>query len=80
MNQAQIYAHLNAIFDDVFDLDSTEITPETTAKDIEGWDSISHIRLIITVEKKFNIKLSASDVGRLETVGDLATLIQSRTE
>jgi acyl carrier protein len=78
MDEAQIYARLTEIFQDVFDDDSIKVTPELTAKDVDGWDSLNHIRLILTVEKAFKIKFSTSEIGRLERVGDLVALIKSR--
>jgi acyl carrier protein len=78
MDESQIYARLTEIFDDVFDMDGIEVTPGLTAKDVDGWDSLAHIRLILTVEKAFKIKFSTSEIGRLETVGDLVALIKAR--
>jgi acyl carrier protein len=78
MDEAQIYERLAEIFEDVFDDDSIKITPELTAKDVDGWDSLTHIRLILTIEKAFKIKFSTSEIGRLEKVGDLVTLIKAR--
>lgn len=79
VNQQQIYERLTAIFDDVFDTGDLVLTPDLTARDVDGWDSLAHIRLIVTIEKAFKIKFSASEIGRLENVGDLVALIQSRT-
>jgi acyl carrier protein len=79
MEETQIYARLTQIFEDVFDEDSIQITPELTAKDVDGWDSLNHIRLILTVEKAFKVKFSTSEIGRLDNVGDLVKLIQLRT-
>jgi acyl carrier protein len=78
MDEPQIYARLTEIFKDVFDEDSIEVTPELSAKDVDGWDSLTHIRLILTVEKAFKIKFSTSEIGKLENVGDLVTLIKAR--
>ena len=78
MEEQQIYARLAEIFESVFDEDSISITPELTAKDVDGWDSLTHIRLILTVEKAFKIKFSTSEIGRLEKVGDLVALIKAR--
>lgn len=78
MDEAQTYARLTGIFKDVFD-DEITVTPELSAKDVDGWDSLTHIRLILTIEKAFKIKFSSSEVGRLAKVGDLVVLIQSRT-
>ncbi len=79
MDEAQIYARLTEIFSDVFDEDSIKVTPELSAKDVDGWDSLTHIRLILTVERAFKIKVSTSEIGKLENVGDLVALIKSRT-
>ena len=79
MDEAQIYERLTGIFEDVFDEDSIVVTPELSAKDVDGWDSLTHIRLILTVEKAFKIKLSTSEIGKLENVGDLVKLIKART-
>jgi acyl carrier protein len=78
MDDPQIYAKLTQVFQDVFDDDSIELTPELSAKDVDGWDSLTHIRLILTVEKAFKAKFSTSEIGKLANVGDLATLIKSR--
>jgi acyl carrier protein len=77
MNKAGVYTRLTEIFEDVFD-DEIKVTPELSAKDVDGWDSLTHIRLILTVEKKFKIKFSTSEIGKLENVGDLVALINER--
>lgn len=78
MDEAQIYARLTEIFHDVFDEGFAEVTPELSAKDVQEWDSLTHIRLILTVEKAFKIKFSTSEIGKLEKVGDLVALIKTR--
>jgi acyl carrier protein len=79
MDEPQIYVILAEIFQDVFDEDSIHVTPELSAKDVDGWDSLTHIRLILTIEKAFKIKFSTSEIGKLENVGDLVALIKTRT-
>jgi acyl carrier protein len=79
MDEPQIYARLSEVFQDVFDDDSIDVTPALSAKDVDGWDSITHIRLILTVEKAFKVKFSTSEVGKLANVGDLAALLKART-
>jgi acyl carrier protein len=78
MDESQIYARLQEIFEDVFDEDSIKVTPELSAKDVDGWDSLTHIRLILTIEKAFKVKFSTSEIGKLENVNDLVTLIKAR--
>lgn len=74
-----IYARLSQIFQDVLDDDSIQVTPELSAKDVDGWDSLTHIRLLLTVEKAFKVKFSTSEIGRLENVGDMAALIEKKS-
>ena len=78
MDESQIYARLKEIFEDVFDEDSIEVTPELSAKDVDGWDSLNHIRLILTIQKAFKIKFSTSEIGKLANVGELVALINAR--
>jgi acyl carrier protein len=79
MDEPQIYQRLTEIFQDVFDEDSIEMTPKLSADDVDGWDSLTHIRLILTIEKAFKIKFSTSEIGKLENVGDLVALIQAKS-
>jgi acyl carrier protein len=78
MDGSQIYSRLTDIFRDVFDDESLEATPELTASDVDGWDSLTHIRLLLTIEKAFNIKFSTAEIGKLQNVGDLARLIAAK--
>jgi acyl carrier protein len=78
MDDAQIYGKLTEVFHDVFDDDSIEVTPELSASDVDGWDSLMHIRLILTVEKAFKVKFSTSEIGKLANVGELVALIKAR--
>ncbi len=70
---------LNQVFQNVFDDDEIQITPQTTAKDVEGWDSLMHVTLVVNVEKAFQVKFSSTEVASLKNVGDLLALIESRT-
>lgn len=79
MDESLIYARLAEIFQDVFDEDSIQVTPELSAKDVDGWDSLTHIRLLLTIEKAFKIKFKTSEIGKLQNVGDLAALIAARS-
>jgi acyl carrier protein len=77
MEQQEIYTRLTDIFKKVFD-DDIKLTPDLSAKDVDGWDSLTHIRLLMTVEKAFKMKFSTSEIGKLENVGSLAALIKAR--
>lgn len=74
---AGMYDRLSTIFEEVFEYDGP-VTEATVASDVEGWDSMGHIRLMITVEDSFGISFSASEVGGLKNVGELARLIESK--
>lgn len=78
MDSTNIFPRLTTILRDVFEDDGLVATPELTADDVEEWDSLSHLRLIMTVQKAFGVKFSASEIGRLKNVGDLAQLIQAK--
>jgi acyl carrier protein len=75
VNTMTIQSTLQDVFHDVFDDDAIAITRDTTAKDVEGWDSFNHVRLIVAVEEKFKISLSTAEVADLRNVGELIDLI-----
>jgi acyl carrier protein len=79
VDEAQIYERLTRLLQDIFDNDSISVTPELSAKDVDGWDSVTHIRLMLTVERAFRTKFSTSEIGNLKNIGDLVTLIKART-
>jgi acyl carrier protein len=66
------------VLQEVFDDDELEATPNLTASDVEGWDSLKHIRLVLSVEKAFHISFSASEIGNLKNIGELASLIETK--
>ncbi len=69
---------LTTVFQQVFDDPTISLKPETTANDVEGWDSLSHVNLIMAVENRFNIRFSQKDVVGFKNVGDLARCIESK--
>lgn len=79
MDQPEIYSKLIGVFREVFDEDDLKLTPEMTADDVDGWDSLSHIRLVLAVSKSFGVKFSASEIGGLKNVGELVELIQKKS-
>jgi acyl carrier protein len=80
MGPAMILDQIRTIMSDVFDVDVDEanVTAATTASDIEEWDSLSHIRLIVAIERKFKVKFKNSEIESLKSVGDLIALIQAK--
>lgn len=73
------YKKLTKVFREVFDDDSIELTPETTANDIDDWDSIEHINLIATVEDAFGMRFQMREVSGMKNVGEMVQIIESRT-
>jgi acyl carrier protein len=69
---------LTGIFRTVFDNDEINLRPEMTADDVDGWDSLSHVNLILAVEKGFGIKFSQKEALSFRNVGDLIKSIESR--
>ena len=78
MSNDDYYAKLTQVFQSVFDDDSIVVTPELTANDVDDWDSLGHIRLILAVEAAFGMRFSAAEVKRLQNVGEFVALIQSK--
>lgn len=69
---------LNEIFCEVFDDESIQIARDTTADDVDGWDSLSHTNLIVAVEMAFNIRFNMKDTRALKDVGELIDLIDRK--
>lgn len=78
MTASEIRERLTAIFRDVFDDDAIELRDSLTAKDIEEWDSLNHINLIVAVERAFKVKFTTKDVSNLANVGEFIALIERR--
>lgn len=76
----EIFERLNGVFRDVFDDDSIEVNPDTTADDIEDWDSLNHITLIDAVESEFGVKFTMGEVSGMKNVGEMAEIIQKRAK
>lgn len=70
---------LTKVFRDVFDDDTITLRSDLSAKDIPDWDSLTHIRLLFSIEREFRIKFTITEVGDLKNVGELIALIQSKT-
>ena len=69
---------LSNVFRVLFNLPDIELNDNLTAKDISGWDSFNQVNLIINIEEEFNVRFSNSEVGDLQSVGNLKTLLASK--
>jgi acyl carrier protein len=73
-----IYAQLTDIFRDLFDDDTIELSPETTAADVPGWDSFNHINLTAAIEVRFGIRFNTAETESLRNVGHLVAVIEKK--
>ena len=78
MNKDQVMARLTKVFRDVFDDDSIVLSDNTSAKDIEDWDSLEHIRLIAAVEREFGMRFKMGEVSTMKNVGEMVSIIAAR--
>ena len=79
MNQADIIAKLQTVFDAVF-LEPVVLTPAISAKDVPEWDSLTHISLMVAVEKTFGVRFRVGEVENARNVGEFADLILKRQQ
>jgi acyl carrier protein len=73
-----ILTELNTVFRQVFDDNSLTVTRSTTANDIDEWDSLTHMNLVVAVELKFGVKFALGELQSLKNVGDLADAVQRK--
>jgi acyl carrier protein len=76
----QTITRLQGVFRQVFDDDDIVIRPETTASDIDAWDSINHVNLVLAVEREFKVRLSTSGIASLKNVGELAKMLEAQAK
>lgn len=76
MSRSEILDKLNGVFREVFDDEAITVTDETTAADIEDWDSLTHITLISEVESEFGFTFAMKDVLGMKNVGEMLDIIE----
>lgn len=79
MAQDDVYTHLTTIMRRLFKDEAITASPEMTAKDVKGWDSLKHIRFVLEVEKEFGIKFKTSEIASFKTVGELVDIIATKS-
>ncbi|MCR5640548.1 MAG: acyl carrier protein [Lachnospiraceae bacterium] len=75
MTREEAYERLHKVFWDILDDDTIELTDETVADDVDGWDSFEHINLIVGVEEEFNMKIPMGKVVTMKNVGEMVDII-----
>ena len=80
MDRSTVLTQLQDICRSVFDDNEIQLTVETTASDVDGWDSLSHVQLILRVERTFGIRISVAEAVSLRNVGELVGLVCRKTK
>jgi acyl carrier protein len=78
MTRAEILERVSLLLGDVLDLEDVKLTEASTASDFEDWDSVNHVRLLIRVEQELGFQFNSDEVGMVENVGELVTLIGTK--
>lgn len=78
METEEILRELDTIFRDILKNENIALPPATTAKDVEGWDSLTNMRLITAIEKHYNIRFGLREILKFKHVGDLCASIQAK--
>lgn len=80
MTRETVFGKLNDVFRDVFDDEDITVGESTSSKDIEDWDSLNHINLVVAVEKEFGIKFSMGETQKMKNVGEMVDIILERAK
>lgn len=80
MKREEVFQRLDKVFQDVFDDDGITVNEATTADDIEDWDSLEHINLVLAVESEFGIKFTIGETTTMHNVGEMVDIILQRTK
>jgi acyl carrier protein len=78
MNRTTIIQELTPIFRDVLDLPDLELASESSATNVDGWDSLAHVNLVVAIEKRYGVKFALGELQGLKNVGEMADLIQKK--
>ena len=78
MSNEQILTEIVEIFRDILDDENITLTTESTAKDVEEWDSLSHVQLVVAIEKHFKVRFNTNEISRWKNVGEMVIAVASR--
>lgn len=79
MTEQDILQRIQTLLQDILEDETIELHPETTANEVDGWDSLSHVQLISAIEKDFKIKLSSREIFKWNNVGEMVSSVASKT-
>lgn len=77
--ERDIWATVAAVFREMFDDEHLEMSAATTAADVDGWDSLTHIQLLLALEQRFHIKFNTGEIAGLANVGEMVSLIARKS-
>ena len=80
MDRSEILVQLNKIFIDAIDNEEIQLTNNSTAKDVDGWDSLTHIQLVVAIEKHFKIRFTSKEIQSWKNVGELVDNIIAKMQ
>jgi len=80
MTRIEILRIINAIFIDVLDDDTVVLTEETTANDVDEWDSLNHIQLVVAIEKHFKIRFASQEILSWQNVGEMVSSVEGKVD
>ncbi len=78
MSKESVLIRMQEVIKDILDLDQLELNRELTAQDIDGWDSLAHINIVVGIEREFKCKFSLAEVKKLKCIGDFVDLIETK--
>lgn len=78
MTEAEILERLNGVVSDTLALETLSLQPSMTAADVEGWDSLAHVQIIVAIERSFGIRLRVGEMASITNVGELVSRIATR--
>lgn len=79
MSREEVYDRLNGLFRDIFD-DDIKLKDTTTAKDVDGWDSLVNVNIIVSIEREFDIEFDMDEVGKMKNVGSMVDSICAKVK
>ena len=80
MTNEEIRTKVAALLGDIVDMPELKLSDATTADEVDGWDSINHVKLIVAIEKEFKVKFTTEEISAPESVGQLVSLISSKCD
>lgn len=80
MSRQEILDKVSQVFADTLDEDTVTLTESSTADDVEGWDSLTHVQLVVAVEKKLKVRFTAKEIQSWKNVGEMIDSISSKLQ